>query len=380
MAKDDQAAAGSPLILPRDNPEPRSPEPRSPEPRSPEPGPGRGSDYAVLSRRIKQAGLLQRRPAWYIVRISLQALALAVGWAAFLVLGDSWWQLATAVFLAVVFSQLGFVTHDAGHRQMFRTRRPNDRVGLIIGDLLIGISYGWWVGKHNRHHANPNNVEEDPDVVIGAVAFTTDQALAKRGLLRVIARHQAWLFFPLLSLQAAQLHVQSVRSLLRQRGRAAVLEGLLLTGHLLAYLGAVVTVLSPLRALLWIAVQQGLFGVYLGCSFAPNHKGMPILSGRDELDHLRRQVLTSRNVRGNRFLEFALGGLNYQIEHHLFPSMPRPNLRHAQPIVRAFCQQHGLPYAERGTLGSFAEVLGHLHAVGAPLRRPRTPSAPEPAR
>ena len=375
MAKDDQAAAGSQLILPRDNPEPRSPEPRSPEP-----GPGRGSDYAVLSRRIKQAGLLQRRPAWYIVRISLQALALAVGWAAFLVLGDSWWQLATAVFLAVVFSQLGFVTHDAGHRQMFRTRRPNDRVGLIIGDLLIGISYGWWVGKHNRHHANPNNVEEDPDVVIGAVAFTTDQALAKRGLLRVIARHQAWLFLPLLSLQAAQLHVQSVRSLLRQRGRAAVLEGLLLTGHLLAYLGAVVTVLSPLRALLWIAVQQGLFGVYLGCSFAPNHKGMPILSGRDELDYLRRQVLTSRNVRGNRFLEFALGGLNYQIEHHLFPSMPRPNLRHAQPIVRAFCQQHGLPYAERGTLGSFAEVLGHLHAVGAPLRRPRTPSAPEPAR
>jgi fatty acid desaturase len=196
----------------------------------------------------------------------------------------------------------------------------------------------------------------------------------------VIARHQAWLFFPLLSLQAAQLHVQSVRSLLRQRGRAAVLEGLLLTGHLLAYLGAVVTVLSPLRALLWIAVQQGLFGVYLGCSFAPNHKGMPILSGRDELDYLRRQVLTSRNVRGNRFLEFALGGLNYQIKHHLFPSMPRPNLRHAQPIVRAFCQQHGLPYAERGTLGSFAEVLGHLHAVGAPLRRPRTPSAPEPAR
>jgi fatty acid desaturase len=375
MAKDDQAAAGSPLILPRDNPEPRSPEPRSPEP-----GPGRGSDYAVLSRRIKQAGLLQRRPAWYIAKISLQAVALAVGWAAFLVLGNSWWQLATAVFLAVVFSQLGFVTHDAGHRQMFRTRRPNDRVGLIIGDLLIGISYGWWVGKHNRHHANPNNVEEDPDVVIGAVAFTTDQALAKRGLLRVIARHQAWLFLPLLSLQAAQLHVQSVRSLLRQRGRAAVLEGLLLTGHLLAYLGAVVTVLSPLRALLWVAVQQGLFGVYLGCSFAPNHKGMPILSGRDELDYLRRQVLTSRNVRGNRFLEFALGGLNYQIEHHLFPSMPRPNLRHAQPIVRAFCQQHGLPYAERGTLGSFAEVLGHLHAVGAPLRRPRTPSAPEPAR
>jgi len=340
----------------------------------------RGSDYARLSREIKRAGLLDARPGYYAAKIALNTLLLGAGVAAFLWLGDSWYQLLTAAFLAVVFTQMAFVGHDAGHRQILRTRRANDRVGLVHANLLLGFSYGWWVGKHNRHHANPNNVEEDPDVVIGAVAFTTDQALAKRGLLRVIARHQAWLFFPLLSLQAAQLHVQSVRSLLRQRGRAAVLEGLLLTGHLLAYLGAVVTVLSPLRALLWIAVQQGLFGVYLGCSFAPNHKGMPILSGRDELDYLRRQVLTSRNVRGNRFLEFALGGLNYQIEHHLFPSMPRPNLRHAQPIVRAFCQQHGLPYAERGTLGSFAEVLGHLHAVGAPLRRPRTPSAPEPAR
>lgn len=136
MPTHDQAPAGSPRILPRDNPEPRSQGPRAPEPH-----PGRGSDYAALSRRIKQAGLLQRRPAWYIVKISLHVLALAVGWAVFLVLGDSWWQLATAVFLAVVFSQLGFVTHDAGH-------------------------------------PNPNNVEEDPDVVIGAVAFTTDQALA----------------------------------------------------------------------------------------------------------------------------------------------------------------------------------------------------------
>ena len=83
---------------------------------------------------------------------------------------------------------------------------------------------------------------------------------------------------------------------------------------------AVFLVLSPVKAVVFIIVQQGLFGLYLGCSFAPNHKGMPILDAADQSDFLRRQALTSRNVRGGWLTDFALGGLNYQIEHHLFPS------------------------------------------------------------
>jgi fatty acid desaturase len=95
---------------------------------------------------------------------------------------------------------------------------------------------------------------------------------------------------------------------------------------------------------------------------------MPTLTDADQLDFLRRQVLTSRNVAGSRLVDFVLGGLNYQIEHHLFPNMPRPNLRRAQPLIRAFCQQHGLPYAEASLFGSYAEAVRHLHVVGAPLR------------
>jgi fatty acid desaturase len=123
--------------------------------------------------------------------------------------------------------------------------------------------------------------------------------------------------------------------------------------------------MSPAKAVMFILIQQGLFGVYLGASFAPNHKGMPILLPQDEHDFLRRQVLTSRNVRGGWFTDLALGGLNYQIEHHLFPSMPRPSLRRAQPVIRDFCQQHGLPYREMSLIGSYAEALRYLHAVGA---------------
>jgi fatty acid desaturase len=330
---------------------------------------GRWSEYTQLSRQIKQAGLLDRRRGWYAAKIGSNLLLLAGGWVAFAMFGESWWQLVTAAYLAVVFTQLAFVGHDAGHRQLFRSRRANDLVGLLHANLGVGVSFDWWVGKHNRHHSNPNHEDLDPDISITALAFTADQASSKKGLVRLIARYQGWLFFPLLLLEAAHLHLASAKAILRGgHGRTNLVEGLLLLIHVTAYLGALLVVLSPLQAVLFLAVQQGLFGLYLGCAFAPNHKGMPTLTQADELDFLRRQVLTSRNVRGSRLVDFLLGGLNYQIEHHLFPNMPRPNLRRAQPLVRAFCEQHDLPYAEASLFGSYAQAVRHLHAVGAPLR------------
>jgi fatty acid desaturase len=340
-------------------------EPTAPRASAPK---GRWGQYSQLSRQIKQAGLLDRRRGWYAARIGLNLALLAAGCVAFAIVGDSWWQLLTAAYLAVVFTQLAFVGHDAGHRQIFRSRRANNLVGLLHANLLVGISFDWWVAKHNRHHTNPNHEALDPDITITALAFTADQASSKSGLVRLIARHQGWLFFPLLLLEAAHLHLASLKSILRGGGRANTVEGALLLAQVACYLTALVLVLSPLQAVAFIVVQQGLFGLYLGCAFAPNHKGMPILTEADQLDFLRRQVLTSRNVRGSRPMDFVLGGLNYQIEHHLFPNMPRPNLRRAQPLIRAFCQHHGLPYTEASLFGSFAEAIRHLHLVGAPLR------------
>jgi fatty acid desaturase len=336
---------------------------------------GRGSDYAELSRRVKQAGLLDRRPAYYAAKMIVNGLLLVGGWAAFFLLGDSWLQLIVAAFLAVAFTQMSFIGHDAGHQQIFRRRRANRLVGLAHGNLLLGLSYDWWVSKHNRHHSHPNDVDRDPDVGAGAIAFTAEHAAARRGLGRVLARHQAYLFFPLLLLEGLHLHVASVRAVLRAGLKTQATEAALLALHFAGYLAAVLFVLSPVRALAFVAVQQGLFGLYLGCSFAPNHKGMPTVSDEDNLDFLRRQVLTSRNVRGGRFIDFLLGGLNYQIEHHLFPSMPRPSLRRAKALVRAFCLQHGLPYHESSLVGSYAQALRHLDSVGPPRR----PAVADPA-
>jgi fatty acid desaturase len=339
----------------------------------PAPGPpaaGGRSDYAELSRTVKQAGLLRRRPGYYSLKIAANLLLLAAGWSVFAVLGRSWWQLLVAVFLGIMFTQSGFIGHDAGHRQISGSKRTNDLIGRIHGNLLIGLSYGWWIAKHNRHHAHPNQAGRDPDIAGRAIAFTTDQARARRGAGAWLARHQSLLFFPMLLLEGLNLHVAGVRALLGRRGtKAKLAEAGLLAAHLGGYLAAVFLVLSPLQAVAFIAVHQGLFGIYMGSSFAPNHKGMPILGPAEKVDFLRRQVLTSRNIRGSWLTDFAFGGLNYQIEHHLFPSMPRPALRHAQAPVQAFCAERGIPYCETGLLASYAQVLRHLRTAGRPLRR-----------
>jgi fatty acid desaturase len=328
--------------------------------------PVRGSDYADLSRQVRQAGLMDRHPARYAWRIALTVTLLAGGWAAFVLIGNSWWQIAVAVFLAVMFTQVGFLGHDAGHRQICRSRRTSYILGILLGNLGIGLSYGWWVSKHNRHHAHPNTEGADPDIMMTVLAFTSRQASTGRGLYRILFRWQAYLFFPLLLGEAASLHVAGFRALAGRAGRRRPAEAVLFALHVAGYLSVVFLVLPPAKAVVFILVQQGLFGLYLGASFAPNHKGMPILAPADKTDYLRRQVLTSRNVRGGWLTDLALGGLNYQIEHHLFPSMPRANLRRSQPLIRDFCRQQGLPYCQASLAGSYAQALRHLHAVGRP--------------
>jgi fatty acid desaturase len=335
-----------------------------PRPAAAGPEPRRGSEYAQLSRLIRQAGLLERRPRYYVWKIALTLAALAAGWTAFVLLGNSWWQLAVAAFLAAMFTQLGFLGHDAGHRQIFGSRRASYVLGILLGNLGIGLSYGWWVEKHHRHHAHPNQEGADPDIDISVFAFSPAQARAGAGLTRLAFRFQAYLFFPMLLLEAISLHVASIRALISPGSRHRAAEALLLAAHIGCYLTVVLLVLSPVKAVAFILVQQGLFGLYLGSSFAPNHKGMAVLDEDDRSDFLYRQVVTSRNVRGGPLTDFALGGLNYQIEHHLFPYMPRPNLRRSQALISSFCQQRQLPYCQTSLVGSYVQALRYLNEVG----------------
>jgi fatty acid desaturase len=331
---------------------------------------GRGSDFANLSRLIVDAGLMKRRPGYYLARIGLTTAGYLAGWVAFVAIGDSWWQLLTAAYLAVAFAQTALVAHDIAHRQVFRTRRATEIASLAVGNLGIGMSYGWWMDKHTRHHANPNHEDRDPDVNPDLLVWSANQAENATGIATWFGRWQAYLFFPLLTLEGLNLHVNSVRALRRPALRNRRAEAAMLLLHFAAYATIVLLVLSPGKAAAFTAIQLALFGVYLGSTFAPNHKGMEMVTSDDQpLDYLRRQVLTSRNVRGGHLINVALGGLNYQIEHHLFPSMPSVNLRRAKPVIQAFCADIDVPYTETGLIDSYRLALRSLHEAGAPLRR-----------
>ncbi|MEU6556634.1 acyl-CoA desaturase [Streptomyces sp. NPDC046915] len=330
-----------------------------------------GSDFSRLARRMADAGLMARRPLYYTLRFTAVALAFVVCCTAFAVLGDSWLQLLVAVGLAAVFGQLGLAAHDLAHRQVFTRRRPTEIGGLIAANTLLGMSYGWWMNKHTRHHANPNHEEKDPDVAPHLLVWSRRQARVARGLPAFVGRHQAALFFPMLTLEGFNLSVGSFRALSTPAVKRPVLEGTLLVAHFVVYFGAVFTALSPGKACAFVAVHMGLFGIYLGSVFAPNHKGMLMVTEGQELDFLRRQVLTSRNVRGGLLVDAFMGGLNYQIEHHLFPSMPTPALRRAQRITERYCAELGIPYHQTSLLASHREALRHLRSVGEPLRARR---------
>ena len=327
------------------------------------------SDYGQLLAQVHRAGLLDRSPVRYAPRLVALGVATTVGFGALFWLGDSWWQLALAAYAGVVCAQVGFLGHDAGHQQIFRGRRWNDRFGLVLANLGVGLSYGWWVDKHNRHHRHPNEVGRDPDVQRNVLAWTEHQAGSQRGLLRIVAHHQAVFFFPLLLLEGWNLHVGSVRTLLAKR-HGGWLEVTLLSVHIVGSLAVLLIVLSPVKALAFVAVQQSIFGLYLGCTFAPNHKGMLIHDGSARPDFFRRQVLTSRNITGGPLITAAFGGLNFQIEHHLFPSMPSRNLSQCRLLVQAFCAEHGVPYAETSPVESYRRVLRYLRGVrpGRPVR------------
>ncbi len=337
----------------------------------------RGSDYAALIKTVRAAGLLDRRLFSYATRAVLTLSFYAATCLAAVWVGDSWLQLVVAVVFGLAFGQLAFLGHDAGHQAIFASRRLNDALGRSLGNVLVGLSYGWWVDTHNRHHANPNNVERDPDIEDGVLVYTPAQAGIRGGALsRFIGRRQAWLFFPLLTLQGVSMHVDSVVAVKTDKFRSARggtrrYEAIGLALHAVLYIGGLLLIMSPVKALAFVAINQAVLGIYMGCTFAPNHKGMPFIGPDDDVDYLRRQVLTSRNVRGGMFTDFALGGLNYQIEHHLFPNMPRASLRRAQPIVRSYCAELGVSYCETSLFGSYRAVLTHLNQVGAPLRAAR---------
>jgi fatty acid desaturase len=324
-------------------------------------------EYVELKNLIKHRGLLEKQPVYYTCRIVLVLSMLALGLAFLLAVPTFWLQLLNAFFLAFVYVQIGFLAHESGHRQMFSASRKHDIVCLLAGNMLLGMSYSHWLEKHNRHHSHPNQLDLDPDLEIPFIFFTQKEGVRSRGKCsQFFFKHQAYFFIPTLMLLSFDWKYRSMRFLLQKKAKKYhVAEIVLMVVHVLLYLGLLFYRFEVWQAVLFIIAHQGLIGVYMGSVFAPNHKGMPILDKGSRVGYLRRQVITARDVRSHPIGDLFYGGLNYQIEHHLFPSMACNKLKEAQRVVRTFCQEHSIAYYETGFVQSYRELLQQLHEVGA---------------
>lgn len=325
------------------------------------------SDFAALATIIREEGLLKKTVGFYILRtIQITIISLAL-WVAVILLRGNPWALTIAPLLGVMGAQYGFLAHEGGHKQIFKTNKNNEIYALIVANLLVGLSFGWWdKKKHNLHHANPNTVDKDPDINIRVLSFTKESFSKKKGVEKLLTKNQGKLFPFLLLFTGFDLLFESYKALLEPKSnlKNRWVELALITVRTVTPTIVLFALFPPAIAAIFLVTQMMVFGLFMGGAFAPNHKGMPIIPKDMKVDFFTKQVLTSRDIKSNWLIDNLMGGLNFQIEHHLFPSIPRPNLKRAQEITKKFCEDRNVFYMETKLFESYGIVMKYLSEVG----------------
>lgn len=327
--------------------------------------------FYQLAREASDGGLMRRRYGFYWAMMIGWTLALALLLVGVVLVGHSWYQLILAGLMGLVLAQIGFLAHEATHQEIFATPAANEWAGRVLSGLLMGMSYGWWQNKHSTHHAHPNKEGEDPDVGASVLAFTPAASDRRTGLGAKLMKYQGFYFAPLLLMEGFFLHYISIKTVLTKRGvQRWWSELLFIAVRHAAFFTFLFVLLPPGMAVAFIAVQVAVFGFLLGGAFSLNHIGMPTVPHDANIDFLRRQVRMSRNIRGGPLVHFFMGGLEYQIEHHLFPKAPRPHLRALQTIAREHCARNEVLYTETTAREACGTIVAYLNQVGLKNRDP----------
>ncbi|HEY0460607.1 MAG TPA: acyl-CoA desaturase [Pyrinomonadaceae bacterium] len=323
--------------------------------------------FIDLKKEVQESGILKRQPFYYAYKIPLTLALLIPGIIVLVQFDNIWIQLINALFCAVAYTQIVFIGHDCGHRQVFEKSSWNDIFALFFVPT-VGVSYSWWCNTHNRHHGNPNQINEDPAIEFDVFAFSERQALEKTGFRRFLIKYQSFYLIPASFLYPIHMRLQSLGYILTKKPKYQISELLLFLVHFPLYFWLVFAHLDFWTGIIFVIVHQGFFSLFLVSTFAPNHKGMIVLDDDHGMDFLHQQILTAQNVQSHPFVDFWFGGLNYQIEHHLFPRIARNKLKEAQKIVKPFCEKHSIPYYESTAPRCYWEILKFMYQVCEPLR------------
>ena len=345
--------------------------------------------YRELRRRMISLGYFNPSMTYYALKLLSNLVILAVAIYLAINVDSLKVRMFAGLLLGIFFQQSFYLQHDAAHHQLFKNRLYGDLMGIITGDLFQGFSLQWWKSKHSSHHAVPNVVahkpeicdsDGDPDIkTMPIFAFTMKLAESARDnkLARFLIRFQAIYYFPFLAFSRFLMCIQSwvyvytnipihsvnkACEIDRQRMPHTTLEKIALFLHHFINFW-ILSYMPRDHALAFWLISQMSGGFLFIIVFSLGHNGMPVYASKDRPDFWKLQVLTTRNITSNPFVDWFCGGLQYQIEHHLFPTLPRHSLSKVHPHVMKFCKENNIQVHETNMLVGSLEVLQLLSDV-----------------
>jgi fatty acid desaturase len=300
-----------------------------------------------------------------LLKLGVLAVALAAAlWLSWF--AASWLEQAVAcVALALLLAQFAFVGHDAGHGSISGTTAVNRALGQAAMTVVTGLAFDEWIARHRAHHQFCQDETRDPDMAVAFVVSLTERSRrGKSALGRFMTRHQATHIWLLSLLFAHSQRHLSQAAVLRDLRRFR-LDGAVLVLHFTLWFGVPCLLLGVpvLDALLAYVIPLTVLGPYLAAIFWVNHIGMPLVEKPERFSFFEHQVVTSRTIVNPPAWNWLFGGLNFQIEHHLFPQVPSSRLATVQAIVREHFARHRISYHGVSWCSAVRSVLTHLRAM-----------------
>lgn len=317
--------------------------------------------YAKLRSDVTKAGVL-KRSYWYYLFLSVTDIgSFLICWYLLVVQSHPVVVVLSIIGIAFFSVRMGGLIHDAAHRAIFKSVTVNDIFGYLTS-FVIAFPYRVWRVKHNAHHAHTNEEGEDPDVEV-PISFTETTFRRNTFVVRNIRRNQAWLYYVLGPLLSFSIRLKSFKYYAANfKGKIPLEVAILLCGLVVWYV--MPFVFFPFwKAMLFLIIVNALSGFYMLNIFAPNHKGMPYLAKGVKFSFLEHQIMTARNLYRHWLTDYVYLGLNYQIEHHLFPDCPRNKLHRVTPFVKKICKKYGMDYTETSIIETNKIIYRELKKI-----------------
>jgi len=311
--------------------------------------------YIGLVDEAYQQGLFKRAYVYYFIHITIALLAWGSSFYFIATLSSPTLQFLNGLWFGFWSVQLGIIAHDLSHGMVLH-RPPLSRFfATIFWGLIGGLSEYRWYEKHNKHHETPNHEGHDPDIDI---PFVLDKhQLDGRSIFfkTYILPYQPILFWVSLPLVYLYNVAYGMFNLFSIWDKKSVIEIGLIVFHFGAVYGFIFTRLPLFPALCFVVASIGVIGTYMSLVFAPNHKSEEIITS-DTRYSWTSQITSTRNVKSGYLTFFLLGGLNFQVEHHLFPAMARSTYFKANRLVREFCVREQIHYEETSWFKSMQDI------------------------